>query len=99
VALLSPEQVQQKLATLSGWELEGNALRRDLSFADFASAMVFVNRVAEIAEEANHHPDIDIRYSKVTLRLTSHDSGGITGRDIKMAGKINQVTAGSSPQG
>jgi 4a-hydroxytetrahydrobiopterin dehydratase len=93
VAKLSPEQIQEKLPTLTGWDVEGNTLRKDFEFSDFASAMIFVNRMAEAAEEANHHPDIDIRYSKVIVRLTSHDSGGITARDVKMAGTINQIVA------
>jgi 4a-hydroxytetrahydrobiopterin dehydratase len=50
-----------------------------------------VNKVAEAAESANHHPDIDVRYNKVTMALTSHDSGGVTNRDIKMAKKINDI--------
>jgi 4a-hydroxytetrahydrobiopterin dehydratase len=53
--------------------------------------MQFVNNVAETAESANHHPDIDIRYNKVTMALTSHDSGGVTNRDVKMAKKINEL--------
>jgi 4a-hydroxytetrahydrobiopterin dehydratase len=53
--------------------------------------MVFVNKIADAAEQANHHPDIDIRYNKVTMALVSHDSGGVTGRDVRMAEKINQV--------
>lgn len=53
--------------------------------------MIFVNQLAELAETANHHPDIDIRYNKVTLVLTSHDSGGVTQRDIKMAKQISEM--------
>ena len=60
-------------------------------FPDFIKAMEFVNKVAEAAESANHHPDIDIRYNKVTMALTSHDSGGVTGRDVKMAKRINEI--------
>jgi 4a-hydroxytetrahydrobiopterin dehydratase len=85
---LNDQQISSALAELPGWARNGDAIERLFSFPDFASAMVFVNKVAELAEEANHHPDIDIRYSKVKISLTSHDSGGITGRDVKLAKQI-----------
>ena len=64
---------------------------REWTFPDFAAAMVFVSRVAELAEAANHHPDIEIRYNRVKLLLTSHDSGGLTKRDFRLAGQIDQI--------
>ena len=64
---------------------------RRYEFGDFAAAMVFVNRVAEKAEAAGHHPDIDIRYNKVRLALISHDKGGITQRDMRMAGELDSL--------
>ena len=79
------------MASLPGWKLEGKFLVREFTFPAFSDAMVFVNRVAEAAEEADHHPDIDIRYSEVRMALTSHDSGGITRRDLKMAKRISQI--------
>jgi 4a-hydroxytetrahydrobiopterin dehydratase len=91
VALLSQEQIQNAMSDLPGWSLSGKLLERNFEFSDFAAAMAFVLRVAEAAEEANHHPDIDIRYNKVRLALTSHDSGGITSRDVKMAKRINSL--------
>ena len=60
-------------------------------FDNFVQAMEFVNKIADAAEAANHHPDIVINYNKVTLALVSHDSGGVTQRDIRMAGKINEI--------
>ena len=72
------------------WRPEGDALVRDFKFKDFAEAMAFVNRVAEIAEQDQHHPDIDIRYNRVKLGLISHDAGGITRRDAAMAGRIDK---------
>jgi 4a-hydroxytetrahydrobiopterin dehydratase len=63
-------------------------------FENFVEAMKFVNRIAAAAEAANHHPDIAISYNKVTLALVSHDSGGVTQRDIRMAGTINEVADG-----
>ena len=89
--LLSPSEVQAALATLPGWKLSGKAIERHHQFPDFAAAMRLVNRVAEAAEFANHHPDILINYNKVTLTLISHDSGGLTGRDMKMAARINEL--------
>lgn len=75
----------------SGWTEQGIAIERKFEFNDFTEAMIFVNRVAEAADEANHHPDISISYNKVTLQLTSHDTGRLTSRDIKMANTINQL--------
>ena len=71
------------------WQLEDGKLVRDYTFPDFAAAMIFVNKVAALAESTNHHPDIDIRYNQVRLALISHDSGGITKRDIKLATRID----------
>lgn len=89
MALLNDQQVMHELEQLNGWKLAGKAIERDYEFPDFSAALDFVNRVAALAESANHHPDIDIRYNKVKLALTSHDSGGITSRDVKMAKTIN----------
>ena len=89
MAVLDNNQIAQELKQLSGWNLAGKAIERRYEFPDFAAAMIFVNRVAALAEAANHHPDIDIRYNKVVLALISHDSGGVTPRDVKMAHKIN----------
>jgi 4a-hydroxytetrahydrobiopterin dehydratase len=89
MAVLDQDQIKQELAQLPGWSLAGKAIERRYEFPDFTAAMTFVNRVADLAEAANHHPDIDIRYNKVVLALISHDSGGVTSRDIKMAHKIS----------
>lgn len=76
---------------LRDWTLKGDSIERRFEFPSFKLAMDFVSKVACIAEEANHHPDITINYNKVTMLLTSHDSGGITRRDLSMAGKINEI--------
>jgi 4a-hydroxytetrahydrobiopterin dehydratase len=89
MAVLSESEVQQALARLPGWQRAGIAIQRTFEFPDFAAAIEFVNRVAEAAEKANHHPDIDIRYNKVVLALLSHDAQGITERDVSMAERIN----------
>ena len=93
--LLDSEEITRQLQDLPDWKLdpgakeEGGQVAADFTFGDFGEAMVFVNRVAELAEDANHHPDIDIRWNKVHLVLTSHDSGGLTQRDIEMAHRIS----------
>lgn len=91
MALLSPEAVQEKLKQLHGWKLDGKEIVREFSFADFVQALNFVNAVGEKAEAAGHHPDIDIRYNKVKLALVSHDSGGLTERDFRMAAAVNEI--------
>ena len=91
MSLLSPEIVQESLRSLPRWKLEGKEIVRHYEFPDFAAAMVFVNQVAEQAEKAGHHPDIDIRYNKVRLALVSHDKGGLTKRDMAMAETIDSV--------
>src|SRR3982074_3402033 len=92
---LSREEIDKALEDLPGWRRSSSftstSIHRTYEFPDFAGAMAFVNKVAAAAEAANHHPDIDIRYNKVTMALTSHDSGGVTDRDIKMAKKINEI--------
>ena len=86
---LSPEDARTRLAGLKGWELAGDAIRRRYPFGGFKEAMSFVNRVAELAERADHHPDILIEYNKVTLTLSSHDAGGLTERDFALARSID----------
>ena len=88
MALLDETQIRERLAKLPGWERHGNEITRAFHFADFKEAMAFVTRVALVAEAANHHPDIDIRYAKVTLTLTTHDAAGLTARDFAVAESI-----------
>lgn len=96
MATLSTEKVNDELRSLAGWKLESQAITRTYEFPDFKAAMHFVERVAEKAEAAGHHPDIDIRYNKVKLSLSSHDAGGITRRDIEMARSIGLLEPGLS---
>jgi 4a-hydroxytetrahydrobiopterin dehydratase len=91
VAVLTDPEIQKALSSLPGWQKNGIAIQRVFQFPDFKAAMQFVNKVADAAEQANHHPDIDIRYNKVTMALVSHDSGGVTQRDVRMAERINQI--------
>jgi 4a-hydroxytetrahydrobiopterin dehydratase len=94
MAKLDEQQLKEALGKLPGWIRAGNAIEQTFEFDNFSSAMVFTNKVAEAAEEADHHPDIDIRYSKVKMLLTSHDSGGVTQRDVKMAKRISEIGRG-----
>lgn len=89
MALLTEKEVQQELKALHGWEWEGDAIQKQYSFGSFAEAMKFANRVASVAEEQNHHPDILISYSKVTLTTSSHDVGGLTSRDFRLAKAVD----------
>jgi 4a-hydroxytetrahydrobiopterin dehydratase len=73
------------------WKLSDGKLLRDWTFQDFRAAMAFVNQVADVAEDVGHHPDIDIRYNKVRLGLVTHDSGGITRRDLDMATRLSNA--------
>lgn len=75
----------------SGWKEENNALQKEFIFSDFTAAMAFVNKVATLAEQANHHPDIHIYYKRVALELTTHDAGGVTEKDYSLATKIDQI--------
>jgi 4a-hydroxytetrahydrobiopterin dehydratase len=90
---LERQQVAEALQKLTSWELQGDQIERRLTFENFVDAMIFVNKVAEIAEEEGHHPDIRIVYNRVTLALTTHDSGGLTQKDFQMAHRINSLLA------
>jgi 4a-hydroxytetrahydrobiopterin dehydratase len=89
MALLSDDQVEQGLAA-SEWRREGDAIVRDFKVADFATAMAFVNQVAEMAEDANRHPDMLIHgWNQVRLTLSTHSQGGITQSDLDLARGID----------
>ncbi len=88
---LERQQVAEALQKLSSWTLQGDQIERLLTFENFVDAMIFVNKVAEVAEEEEHHPDIRIVYNKVTLALTTHDAGGLTAKDFKMAHRIDEL--------
>ena len=88
---LTEDKVVVALAGLDGWKRAGDAIEKTFKFEDFPKAMAFVNRVAEEAEAAQHHPDIDIRWNQVTMSLSTHDAGGLTEKDMHMAGRIDAV--------
>lgn len=87
---LTESQLQTSLATLPTWKQENGEMTKTVVFQDFRQAIAFVNQLADLAENAGHHPDIDIRYNKVRLGLVTHDSGGITQDDISLATEIDR---------
>jgi 4a-hydroxytetrahydrobiopterin dehydratase len=91
MAKYSAAQTKAALRFLPKWTRKGTAIARVFQFRDFATAMEFVNAVARLAELAGHHPDIDIRWNKVTLSLTTHDEGGLTEKDFDLAMKADQL--------
>lgn len=93
---LTDVELKTVLQTHPEWKLNDGKLVREWTFSDFPGSMAFVNRVAAIAEDAGHHPDIDIRYNHVVLALVSHDAGGITQRDAAMAARISNEFASPS---
>jgi 4a-hydroxytetrahydrobiopterin dehydratase len=90
---LSPEDIEARLVELPDWTRNGDALQRTFSFDDFLGAMAFVGRIADLAEEHRHHPDIMIRYNKVTLTISTHDADGLTERDFELARDTDAVVA------
>jgi len=87
-ALLTAEEIERERETLPDWEVRGKAIVRVFRFKDFAGALKFVNQVGGLAETANHHPDIDIRWNQVRLELSTHSAGGLTGLDFSLARQI-----------
>ena len=87
---LTAEEAKARLETLgSPWSIEGEILTRTFTFPDFRDSMKFANRVAEIADELNHHPDMHISYGSVTLSLTTHDAKGLSEKDFELAKRIS----------
>lgn len=91
---LSDIEIQRALGAHPGWSRRGNAIIRTFEFPTFPAAIGFVNRIAEAAERMDHHPDVDIRYTKVTCSLSTHSAGGITPKDFKLAEAIDGVVTG-----
>ena len=89
---LNDEQINQRLAEISGWRREGNEIVRDFKLADFKSAMAFVNRIADEAESMDHHPDILIHgWNNVRLSVMTHSQGSLTAKDFQLAARINSL--------
>lgn len=90
---LSQEDIETRLDEFPEWALSGGSLQRTFAFDDFVGSVAFVNRVAELAEAQQHHPDIMIRYNKVTLTVSTHDAGGITEKDFALARETDSFVA------
>ncbi|ASO18486.1 4a-hydroxytetrahydrobiopterin dehydratase [Actinoalloteichus hoggarensis] len=88
---LSDDEIDKALARLGDWRRDGDALVRRVDLPSFPEAVAVVNRVAEIAESEDHHPDIDIRFSTLVFRLSTHSAGGITRLDVTLAQEIDNV--------
>jgi len=88
---LTREDADQRIKTLRGWTLDGDAITRQYTFKDFPDAIAFVNRLAPIAERADHHPDILINYKRVTLTYSTHSEGGLTEKDFAGARAADAV--------
>jgi 4a-hydroxytetrahydrobiopterin dehydratase len=88
---LNAGHIKSALASVPEWKKKGAVITRTFQFKDFPAAVKFVNGVARLAEKAWHHPDIDIRWNKVTLALTTHDAGGLTEKDFDLAKKIDEI--------
>ena len=91
---LTEEEIVGRLALAPGWARADAEITRTYQFAGFREAVAFVGRVAEAAEEADHHPDIDVRYREVTLRLTTHDVHGLTAKDFDLAAVCDRLAGG-----
>lgn len=89
--LLTDGEIEKRLKDLRGWSRDGDAISKEYKFRDFVAAIAFVRRVADRAEEARHHPDIEIHYNKVRLTLSTHSEGGITEKDTAAASSFNDA--------
>lgn len=88
---LSAKEIEKELKSLEGWETVENKLKKRFAFADFAESLNFVNKVSEIAEEFDHHPDISFGWGYAEINLTTHDRGGITEFDFAVASEIEKI--------
>jgi len=90
-SLLTDAEIQKRANQLEGWMVEGKELRITRKFKNFVEAIAFVNQIVEPAEAAEHHPDLEISYNKVTVSLTTHDAGGLTSKDFDLAQVISKL--------
>lgn len=89
--LLKDSEIKERVAKLSGWTVEGQKLKCQKKFKGFIEAIEFINKLVEPAEQAGHHPDLEISYNKVTISLTTHDAGGLTEADFQLAQVISEI--------
>jgi 4a-hydroxytetrahydrobiopterin dehydratase len=91
---MEDEDIAMALGDLDGWQREGDALVRTYQFSRFMDGIAFVNGVAAAAEEMDHHPDLDVRYTRIRVALSTHSAGGITELDVELARRIDAAAAG-----
>ena len=91
MAVLSDDEVNERLGQLDGWERRGDAIVRTFQLDDFQGSVDFVNRITPAAEEMSHHPDLEISWNKVTVTLSTHSEGGLTGNDFELAQQIQEL--------
>lgn len=94
---LSDIEIQRALGGLSGWTRKGDTLTRTYQFATFPDGIDFLRRVADVAEAQAHHPDVDVRYTKLVFHLSTHDAGGITTKDLVLASAVDALYEGIPP--
>ncbi|MBN8248896.1 MAG: 4a-hydroxytetrahydrobiopterin dehydratase [Verrucomicrobia bacterium] len=92
---LTPAEIRAALPAVPEWKRRGAVISRTWILEDFPAALAFVLRVGRLAEAAQHHPDIDIRWNRVTLALTTHDAGGLTARDFQLAAQLDGLNGGA----
>jgi 4a-hydroxytetrahydrobiopterin dehydratase len=91
MAALSKAEIRETLKSMPEWSLAGNAIHKKFTFKSFMPAIAFVNKIAEAAEQANHHPDITVNYSLVSISLSTHSESGITQKDFQLAEAIDRI--------
>lgn len=91
MASLTDSEIKQSLKSVPQWKLDGKAIARTFEFGNFVESVEFVNEVTEIAEDFDHHPDVDIRWNKVTLHLSTHSKGGLTAKDFDVAQRVDEI--------
>ena len=96
MAVLSDEEIRAELGVLPGWEIVDGAIRKEYVFKGFRAAIGFIDRLAEVAIAARHHPDLENHYNRVVVSLTSHDAGGVTEKDIALAAEIDTLAEPSA---
>lgn len=93
MARLQTAEIERRLGALPGWEFKDNAIRKLYRFKEFMDGIRFLNRVAEMAEAADHHPDVQINYTRITFCCSTHSEGGVTEKDLRLAAQIEGAFA------
>lgn len=92
MTLLGDAEIEEKLASLSGWERSGEAIRKRFACGDFVGSVKFVDSLVVPAEEIGHHPDLELSWDKVTVTISTHSEGGLTAADFELAGKVDALS-------